>query len=209
MKKLLLPIITLLLFTACKKEPKECLSYEEAVVQGVIEDKTSNIIVNDSLRFTLDHVLDKNDDTYGNYCVGALTLEQEAFDKAVSEFLKGYDLKKVKRFIPHFEGIDLCKGEIPNMTKDVKGYVVYYCDASNYVVMDYVNLTNNHKETYKVSNAYGSVQLYYLFETITSRNLPSAIAIKNNGFALKPNQVKFLKKEQDTILHKVHNKPMQ
>ncbi len=201
----------MLFFISCSKQKeKECLSYEEAVAQGKIEHKTSSMIVNDSLRFTLDHVLDKNDEKFGfgYYCVGSLDLAQNDFNTVATTFLKGYNLEKVNQFIPHFEGIDLCKGGVPDIPKDVKGYMVYYCNDENYVLADYVNLATGDKETYQVSEAYGTVKVHYLFKSVTSKNLPGAISIKNKGFILQPSQVKFLKKEQDTLYHKVHNKPM-
>ena len=158
----------------------------------------------------LDHVLDKNDEKFGfgYYCVGSLNLEQNDFNTVADTFLKGYNLKKVNQFIPLFEGIDLCKGEAINIPQDVKGYMVYYCDDNNRVLADYVNLTTGDKETHRVSEAYGTVKVYYLFKTMKSKNVPSALSVKNKDFILSSSQVKFLKKEQDTLYHKVNGIPM-
>lgn len=183
---------------SCKKEKSSCLSYDEAVAQGRIEKKTSDLKINDSLTYTLHHVLDK-EATKGPYCFGLLELQQDEFNKA-ADFLKGYDYAKVVEILLYFEGTDLCQKEIPEI-KDVKAYMVYYADKENYLTADYINPAMGIKESSRVSDIWGSVGLHYLFAS-GIKNKHAAISIRNTTFDIP--KTKMVKKNEDLLYRKVH-----
>lgn len=198
-------ILTSALFILCSCEKNECLSYEEAVEQGKIERKSSGLIINDSLTFELDFVMDKNDEYTGNgeYCVGSKALKQDDFNKAAGDILSNYNPKKVNQLNLHFAGISLCEGGIPDVRRELKGYTIYYCDKSNRVMVDYVNLVSMEKETHWVSQAYGTVKVYYLFKSAQNAAKPCSVSLKNEDFILGPEDVNFINKMQDTLYLRV------
>lgn len=185
------------LLASCKEE-KSCLSYDEAVAQGVIDKKTSSIKINDTLSYTLKFVMDKENGKHGYYCTGLLELQQYDFNKAAG-FLKDYDYTKIAQLIVFFEDTDLCKGEIPAM-KDVKAYMVYYVDKDNYLTTDYY-APHKKTETYRVSDIWGGVVVNQLFES-GIKNLPSVIVVDNMSFDIS--KTKMIKKNQDQLFKNSH-----
>lgn len=204
MKKLLLPIVTVLLFTACKKQQKVCLSYEEAIIQGVVEHKTSNLIISDSLYYTLDHVIDKTDEKYGKYCVGIINVDNDEVLKILNVLTTEYDNKQVNQVTLFTEGADMCNNN--RVTRDnIQTYMVYYLDRENYLCMDYIDGRGN-TETHRVSEVYGSIAVYYLFTKSRPKEYAGGISIKNKDFDFK--KIKLIPKEQDSVYYRVHNRKM-
>ena len=129
------------------------------------------------------------------FCYRHLELDNNAFAKAAAPFLQNHSPEKVLRIDLLCEGGDICAGE--TIAQDnVTSYIIYYIDSTNFAGMDYV-VNDTIKERYRVSNAYASVSIHYLFEKSKITDKPSVITFANKNRTLYKDKIKLINPKDD------------
>jgi len=200
----LLTLFLLLAFCGCKKSTSACRPYLDAVKDGSIPRKTTQIKFSDSLSRELDYVRDQMYKEKTFYCFGYLELNRAAFLNTVKDYIKSYDPATVYSVDFIGKGKNICSGDSIDPS-DIKALLVYHTDKDSYLTLDYVNLATGTKESNRISNVYASVSMYHIFEKSKIKDKPFLVTVKDKDIK-DDGHIRFISKRDDRLYKQVHNK---